>query len=141
MTTASSAFDFPTHSTSALGADGLEDGWQAMLRGSDRVLERPIHAQDIELARRFIQGLSPSSRRFRFLEAMSSPSDALLTQLTRIDSSTDVAYVAVIGKGSEERQVGAARFSARADGDDCEFAVTVSDEWQTSVWEHCLCAT
>jgi GNAT superfamily N-acetyltransferase len=120
----------PIPSTSDLRTEGTQDGWQAMLRGSDRVLVRPIHAQDVELARRFIEGLSPTSRRFRFLETMRSPSDALLSQLTTIDPSTDAAYVAVIGKGAEERQIGVARFSAKADGDDCEFAVTVSDEWQ-----------
>lgn len=85
---------------------------------------------DVELERRFIEGLSPQSRRFRFLESMKSPSDALLKQLTAIDPATDAAYVAVLGSGNEERQIGVARFSALPDGNDCEFAVTVSDEWQ-----------
>jgi len=115
---------------SASSADELEEGWETMLRGRDRVLVRPIHAQDIELERRFIENLSPSSRRFRFFETMSSPSDALLKQLMNINPSTDAAYVAVVNQGPEEKQIGVARFSATADGHDCEFAVTVSDEWQ-----------
>jgi acetyltransferase len=82
------------------------------------------------LERRFIEGLSPSSRRYRFLETMCSPSDALLRQLTQINPATDAAYVAVIAEGAEEREIGVARFSARADGGDCEFAVTVGDAWQ-----------
>ena len=61
---------------------------------------------------------------------MSSPSDALLKQMTVINPSTDAAYVAVIGEGDQQREIGVARFSARADGHDCEFAVTVSDDWQ-----------
>ena len=82
------------------------------------------------MERRFIEGLSPRSRRFRFLSTIRSPSDALLKQLTAIDSSTDAAYVALIVVGAKEREIGVARFSAQPDGKDCEFAVTVSDEWQ-----------
>ena len=61
---------------------------------------------------------------------MTSPSDALLKQLTDIDHATDAAYAAVIVDGPGEREIGVARFSAAADAKDCEFAVTVSDEWQ-----------
>jgi GNAT superfamily N-acetyltransferase len=119
-----------SHTAPAPVTDELEEGWETMLRGHDRVLVRPIHAQDIELERRFIENLSPSSRRFRFFETMSSPSEALLKQLMNINPSTDAAFVAVVNKGTEEQQIGVARFSATADGHDCEFAVTVSDEWQ-----------
>ena len=105
-------------------------GEQVLLRDGTPVFVRPIHPDDIDLERRFIKGLSPSSRRFRFLETMRSPSDALLKQMTVINLATDAAYVALIGEGDLQREIGVARFSARADGHDCEFAVTVSDEWQ-----------
>jgi GNAT superfamily N-acetyltransferase len=114
----------------ALPATGTQPPWTEVLRDGTRVSVRPIHALDAELERRFIEGLSPQSRRFRFLEAMKSPSDALLKQMTQIDPTTDAAYVALLGSGSAEREIGVARFSARPDGNDCEFAVTVSDEWQ-----------
>jgi GNAT superfamily N-acetyltransferase len=103
---------------------------QVVLRDGTHAVVRPIHAGDVELERRFIEALSPSSRRFRFLETMSSPSDALLRQLTAIDPSTDAAFVALIADGDQQREIGVARFSARPDGHDCEFAVTVSDAWQ-----------
>lgn len=108
----------------------LGDGWTEVIRGGDRVVIRPIHADDVEMERRFIEGLSPESRRFRFLDTMRSPSDELLHLLTAIDPATDVAFVAVIEDGDKEEEIGVARFSAGADGSDCEFAVTVSDEWQ-----------
>lgn len=107
-----------------------EPTWQQHLRDDTDVTIRALHAQDVELERRFIEALSPQSRRFRFLETMSSPSEALLKQLTTLNPETDVAYLAIIGKGAEEREVGIARFSAAAGAADCEFAVTVSDEWQ-----------
>lgn len=101
-----------------------------MLRGGDRVLIRPIHPHDIEMERKFIEGLSVESRRFRFLESMPSPSDALLRQLTMIDPATDVAYVAVIDDESQDHEVGVGRLSAQLDGSDCEFAIAVTDAWQ-----------
>jgi GNAT superfamily N-acetyltransferase len=107
-----------------------EDHWIEVLRDGTHVMIRPIHRQDIELERRFIETLSQQSRRFRFLAAINSPSEVMLRQLTAIDPATDVAFVALVAVGVEKREIGVARFSARADGTDCEFAVTVSDEWQ-----------
>ena len=104
--------------------------WTDTLRDGTRVLIRPIHVRDVEMERRFIEALSPVSRRFRFLESMHSPSDALLKQLIDIDHETDAAYVAVIVDGTKELEIGVARFSATADAKDCEFAITVGDEWQ-----------
>jgi GNAT superfamily N-acetyltransferase len=101
-----------------------------VLQDGTHLVVRPIHAEDIELERRFIQALSPASRRFRFLASMHEPSDALLKKMTTINPSTDAAFVALIGRGDEQQEIGVARFSARPDGQDCEFAVTVSDEWQ-----------
>jgi acetyltransferase len=112
------------------GAPGAEAAWQQDLRDGTQVTIRSLHAQDVELERRFIERLSPRSRRFRFLETMSSPSEALLKQLTVLDPLTDVAFLALVGAGAQEREIGVARFSAAAGAADCEFAVTVSDEWQ-----------
>lgn len=112
------------HGESATG------GWAETLRDGTRILIRPIHVRDVDMERRFIEALSPDSRHFRFLESMQSPSDALLKQMTDINHATDAAYVAVLVDGKEEREVGVARFSAASDAKDCEFAVTVSDEWQ-----------
>ncbi len=105
-------------------------GAEALLSDGTRVEIRPIHENDVELERQFIEALSPSSRRFRFLDTMRSPSEALLKQMTAIDNTTDAAYVATIEVAGETREIGVARFSARPDGHDCEFAVAVADEWQ-----------
>lgn len=120
-----------THPTAGPGdaPAPVEPSWAQTLRDGTPITIRPILARDVELERRFIEGLLPSSRRFRFLESMTSPSAALLKQLTSIDPLTDVAYVAVMAVDSREREIGVGRFSAAANGCDCEFAVTVSDEW------------
>ena len=105
-------------------------GDDATLRDGTRVQVRPIHPEDIELERRFIESLSPTSRHFRFLDTMKSPSAELLKQMTVIDPAKDAAYVALLGTGDQTEEIGVARFSAQADGHDCEFAVTVADAWQ-----------
>lgn len=117
-------------STSHNQASVSGTGTEVHLGDGTRVVIRPIHRNDVEIERRFIEALSPSSRRFRFLDTMSSPSAALLKQMTSIDNTTDAAFVATIEVAGVEREIGVARFSARPDGHDCEFAVTVADEWQ-----------
>jgi len=104
--------------------------WKEKLRDGTTVLIRPISADDVELERRFIERLSPQSRRFRFLGEIKSPSPSLLKQLTQLDPTRDAAFVALIADGADKLEIGVARFNARPDGLTCEFAVTVSDEWR-----------
>jgi len=99
------------------------------LRNGNRVTVRPISKGDRELERQFIEGLSPTSRRFRFLGTLKSPSEALLTRLTDIDSSVDTALIALTCDGVVQREVGVARFCRQPDGA-AELAVTVADDWQ-----------
>lgn len=103
---------------------------EVTLHDGTHVLLRPIHPQDVELERRFIEALSPTSRRYRFLETMRSPSAELLKLMTDIKPATDAAYVAILKLDGREKEIGVGRFSALPDGKSCEFAVTVADEWQ-----------
>ena len=41
--------------------------WKHKLRDGSTVLIRPIHGDDVEIERRFIERLSPQAKRFRFL--------------------------------------------------------------------------
>jgi GNAT superfamily N-acetyltransferase len=107
-----------------------ESHWQERLRDGTTVLIRPIHGEDAEIERRFIERLSPAARRLRFLGEIKTPSAAMIDQLTHPDPLRDAAFVALIADGAEKREIGVARFSARPDGLTCECAVVVSDEWQ-----------
>lgn len=100
-----------------------------ILRDGSRVLVRPITKDDIELERAFIEGLSPQSRRFRFLALIKSPSEALLKQLTDLDESREAAFIALTAGSGKPGEIGVARLSAQADGK-AEIAVTVDDRWQ-----------
>ncbi len=112
------------------GPPATEGDWVEELHDGTKVTIRALHAHDVELERRFIEALSPESRRYRFMETMSSPSESLLAQLTTLDPLTDVAYLALLGTGPGQREIGVARFSAAPGATDCEFAVTVTDDWQ-----------
>lgn len=114
----------------AAAATGSEPHWWEKLHDGTTVLIRPIHGDDLEIERRFIERLSPESRHFRFLADLKTPSAALLHQFTHPDPTREAAFIAVIADGSEKREIGVARYSASADGSTCECAVTVSDEWQ-----------
>jgi GNAT superfamily N-acetyltransferase len=105
-------------------------GWKETLLDGTQVFIRPISPNDRELERLFIEHLSPSARRFRFLETMKSPSQSLLTLLTVIDTARDVAFLAVLARPGAETEIGVARFNANAEGSDCELAVVVGDAWQ-----------
>lgn len=99
------------------------------LPDGSRVVIRPIRPSDVELERRFIEALSPEARRYRFGCGMRTPSDALLKQLTQLDAHRDAALIALTGEAPAQREVGAARFSATADGR-AEVAVTVAEDWR-----------
>lgn len=104
--------------------------WSETLRDNSHVLIRPINKQDKSAERDFIEQLSSSARRFRFLGEVRHPSERLLEQFTDIDYVHDVAFVAVTPEGAGERIVGVSRYSTDVDERNCECAVTVSDEWQ-----------
>lgn len=110
-----------------LGADYPR--WTEVLRDQTSVLIRPITNQDIEEERRFIEALSPQSRRFRFLGQMQHPSSELLRQFTDIDYSHDAAFAAVLPDCARETFLGVSRYNTSHDGTRCECAVTVLDDW------------
>jgi GNAT superfamily N-acetyltransferase len=110
----------------------------AVLSDGRPVTLRPIGRDDIELERRFISELSPESRRFRFLETMTEPSEDLLRQLTTLDPLCAAATGAI--DPATRQLVGVARYSVNPDRT-AEFAVVVSDEWQHCGLGMLLCRT
>ena len=108
----------------------LELQWTETLADGTHVLVRPLRKTDAELERAFIKRLSPESRRMRFLGQMSEPSDELVRSLTEIHPKRDMAFIALVHREGEKREIGISRYQTSPDGRICECAVTVSDEWQ-----------
>jgi acetyltransferase len=91
---------------------------------------RPICADDAERERAFIMGLTPESRFQRLMYTLREPSAEFVARLVNVDQHRDMALVAVLGAGTDEKIIGVARYCADENGSDCEFAVAVADEWQ-----------
>lgn len=90
---------------------------------------RPIREGDATRERAFIMALSPDARYTRMLCAMREPAGTLVEQLVHVDYAYNMAFVAVVGDGADERIIGIARYAG--DGiQSGEFAVAVLDEWQ-----------
>jgi GNAT superfamily N-acetyltransferase len=102
----------------------------ATLRDGTQVWVRPICKDDVSRERVFIEGLSPQSRRFRFLGTFRTPSDALLQRLTNPDTASEAAFIALNSPAADASEIGAARFCIQPHGDGAEVAVIVDDHWQ-----------
>lgn len=103
--------------------------WHDKLRDGTLVLIRPIGKDDGALERAFIERLSPESREYRFLGQV-KVSDDLVRGLTDVDYQRDMAFIALRHGAGEKREIGVSRFCIAKDGQSCECAVAVSDEWQ-----------
>ncbi|MEO8461309.1 MAG: GNAT family N-acetyltransferase [Dokdonella sp.] len=104
--------------------------WTEILKDGTHVIIRPIRKADAALERAFFKRLSPEARHMRFLGQMNEPSDELLKCLTDIDYRRDIAFIALVHRDNEKKEIGVARYGTNDDGTICECAVTVSDEWQ-----------
>jgi len=91
---------------------------------------RPIRPGDAAVERDFVKGLSAQSRYQRFMYTLRDLSPEMLSRLTQIDYDREMALIAVQDTPQGERQVGVARYVMLPDGQSCEFAIVVADDWQ-----------
>jgi acetyltransferase len=98
------------------------------------VVIRPIRPEDAQLEQDFVQALSPETRYMRFMNTIRELSPAQLIRLTQIDYDRELAFVAITkGEGEnaeKDIEIGVARYATNPDGESCEFAVVVADDWQ-----------
>jgi acetyltransferase len=106
--------------------------WQQDAKTRDGAIYRirPIRPTDAERERAFICGLSEESRFNRLMYTLREPSTELIEQLVDVDYRSTMAFLAVVGRGADERIIGIARYAADETGSDCEFGVAVADAWQ-----------
>jgi len=100
------------------------------LRGGHALHIRPIRPEDAALERAFVDRMSERSRYMRFFNAVRGLSPEMLARLTQIDYDRELALIALSAEqGQAEQIVGVARFAANPDGESCEFAVAIDDQW------------
>ncbi|WP_018076357.1 bifunctional acetate--CoA ligase family protein/GNAT family N-acetyltransferase [Thiobacillus denitrificans] len=102
--------------------------WQ-LPNGNDVVI-RPIRPEDAELTQKFVRSLSEETKYFRFMDAVSELSPAMLARLTQIDYTREMALLALAEIDGGEVELGVARYAINPDGESCEFALVVDDVWQ-----------
>jgi acetyltransferase len=105
---------------------------RSQLKDGTQVLVRPLKPEDAELEQRFVQGLSPETRYFRFMSAVRELPPALLAKLTQIDYDREIALIATIEENGETIEIGVCRYATNPDGRSCEFAIVIADKWQKS---------
>ena len=105
--------------------------------GTDIVI-RPIRPEDAEIEAKFIRELSPEAKYFRFMNSLQELSQEMLVRFTQIDYHNEMALIAVKQNGKNEEQIGVARYTTNLDKTSCEFALVVSDKWQSRGIAHHL---
>lgn len=115
---------------SEIGAQTPDEHWIHALNNGTHVLIRPLHAEDRVREFEFINTLSFTSRRFRFLASIAQVGTSLLNQMMDIDYQQRMAYVALVHQGGQLTEIGISRYAASEGYHRCECAVVVADDWQ-----------
>jgi len=103
---------------------------EVALRDGSRILVRPIRPEDADMELAFVEGLSPQSRYFRFMDTLRTLTPAMLRRFTHIDYDRHMALIAVSGEGADAVEVGVCRYVRLSSGDAAEFAIVIADAWQ-----------
>ena len=106
----------------------LQTGFQA--KDGSLVTIRPIKPEDVRIEQEFVKSLSPESRYMRFMNTIREVSPAQLVRFTQIDYDREMAFLATIDRDGAEQEIGVVRYATSPDGESCEFAIVVADDWQ-----------
>jgi acetyltransferase len=100
---------------------------EARLADGTGLTIRPIRPEDAQSEQEFVRGLSPQTKKFRFMHALNELTPSMLARFTQIDYGREMALVAIRETDGKAVQQGVARYTINADGRACEFAVVVGD--------------
>jgi acetyltransferase len=99
-------------------------------RDGQEVTIRPIRPEDADHEQEFVRQLSPETKYYRFMNTLRELSPAQLVRLTQIDYDREMAFVAMTTIDGKDVEIGVARYAINPDGESCEFAIVVSDDWK-----------
>jgi acetyltransferase len=95
-----------------------------------KVTLRHITPGDAVIEQKFVRKLSAQSRYMRFHGTIKELNKKDLARFTNPDPHNEEALIILYKGEKDEEEVGVARFVIDPDGNGCEFAVVVADEWQ-----------
>ncbi|MBU0752935.1 MAG: bifunctional acetate--CoA ligase family protein/GNAT family N-acetyltransferase [Gammaproteobacteria bacterium] len=91
---------------------------------------RPIKPEDADIENEFVRKLSPETKYFRFMNTIRELGQSQLIRLTQIDYDREMAFIAITENDGAELEIGVCRYATNPDGESCEFAIVVADDWQ-----------
>lgn len=91
---------------------------------------RTMQPSDRNIEQQFIRELSPLSRYYRFHSALRELTPYMLERFTHVNYPDEMALIATIPDGNDEREIGVARYARIPGADYAEIAVVVADAWQ-----------
>jgi len=103
---------------------------EVKLRDRRRVRLREICPDDRDEVRQAFDHLSTESRYTRFMSLVKELSPRMLERIVSRPAERELALVAEVDAPDGIDIVAGARYYIQADGDSCEFAITVVDDWQ-----------
>ncbi len=79
----------------------------------------------------FVRNLSSESRYLRFHSSLKELTPLMLERFTHVSYPENMALIATIGDGTDEKQIGVARYVKTVEGgNEAEVAIVVADDWQ-----------
>ena len=91
---------------------------------------RPIKPEDADMVVEFVHRLSPETKYLRFMNTLRELPPAMVARLTQIDYDREMAFIATLEEDGQDRELGVCRYAVNPDGESCEFAIVVADDWQ-----------
>ena len=96
----------------------------------ERITYRVVQPEDASIVQAFVEGLSDSSKHFRFFMNVESLSQEMLQQFTHPNFPDSYAIIATVMQDEQEVEIGVARYALTEVTGAAEFAIVVADEWQ-----------
>jgi len=91
---------------------------------------RPIRPEDARIEEDFVANLSEKTKYLRFMQTVQKLSCEMLVRFTQIDYDREMAFVAVTEQADNLIELGVTRYTTNPDGQSCEFALVVRDDFQ-----------
>lgn len=91
---------------------------------------RPIRPEDARIEEDFVASLSEKTKYLRFMQSVQKISHEMLIRFTQIDYDREMAFVALTRIKGETIELGVTRYTTNPDGESCEFALVVRDDYQ-----------
>ena len=103
---------------------------EVMLPSGIKMQLRPIRPEDAHIEEDFVAHLSEKTKYLRFMQSVQKLSHEMLVRFTQIDYDREMAFVALTEVKGETVELGVTRYTTNPDGQSCEFALVVRDDYQ-----------